>query len=146
MPQWNEMQERARRLIEEGLQLLKSGAHEAGFIAETTASAARLHMVVRQNQFEKYKLLHDLGEALYKKCPRGRVARTIDLSDGMISMIDRAGHMDDAMHAAEVKLSKFSIVRKGAAQRAGARQRTAKDAGAGTRKPRPRRHRPGSAA
>lgn len=111
MPHWEEMQVKAKVLIEEALKILKSGMTEAEFLAGTTASAARLHMVIKRSRIEKYRLLHELGELVFEKAGTGQAAG-IEPTKRMKDIIDQAKGLDKTIDESEKKLNKFSIVKK----------------------------------
>ena len=112
MPHWEDMHIRAKKMIEEGLMLLRTGAHDVEFLANTTASAAKLHMTVRKNQLERYRVLHDLGRHVFEASKKGGAA--IPLTPDIKGLIKRTQDLDSAAQRAEKELEKFTVVNKSA--------------------------------
>lgn len=130
MTKWNEIQEQAKKLIDEGMHALKSGFTEAEFLAETTASAARLHMDAGRRRFEMYRVLHDLGAVLYNAVASDPSSARIELTPAMRALVGNARSLDETLAEDERQLGLFSIVkREGAPARSDTEQRA---------KPRPR--------
>ena len=111
MARWYDMQEKARKLIDEGMTILKSGVHDAGFLAESTAGAARLHVDASRKRFELYRTLHDLGaefmDAL-RACPAGQV---VELTPAMADLVKQAVELDGLLKHDEEELERFSVVK-----------------------------------
>ena len=111
MAHWEEVQTKAKKLIEEGLVLLRSGAKEAEFIAGTTAVAARLQVKVSKNRYELYRALHDLGQLTVTEAIKSG-SDSIKTNAKMKSLIKRANDIEEASKRAEKELSKFTIIDK----------------------------------
>ena len=111
MAHWDEVQTKAKKLIEEGLVLLRSGAKEAEFIAGTTAVAARLQVQVSKNRYELYRVLHDLGQLTVAEATKSS-SDSIKVSAKMKALIKRANGIEEASRRAEKELGKFTIVDK----------------------------------
>ncbi|MFH0800748.1 MAG: hypothetical protein V2A66_11310 [Pseudomonadota bacterium] len=134
MPNWSEMQARARKLINEGLEIVKTGAHEAGFLAETTASAARLKMDEGKNRLEMYRSLYVLGAEIYEAMKRNPGATTLAITERIEHLYAQTKRFDDTARDDGRELDLFTVVKKAAppspsagAGKAGKRQkRTAK--------------------
>lgn len=112
MAHWEEMQIKAKMLLEEALKVLKSGATEAEFLAGTTASAAKLHIGTKRARLDKYKLLHELGEHVYEKASSPSAPASLGITQAMKDIVRRVEAIDDEVKRAEKKLSKFSVVKK----------------------------------
>ncbi len=110
MPQWNEVQEKARKLIDEGMRLLRSGMSDAEFLAEATASAAKLHVSIRKNRYDKYRALHDLGVIVKKACDDGR--ESITVTPEMKHIVEQVKNLDAEVERAEVSAAQLTVVRK----------------------------------
>ncbi len=121
MPHWEDVQTRAKKLIEEGLMLLRTGANEAEHIANTTASAARLHMTLKRNRYDVYRALHDLGEMVHTAARNG--GKTVAITPSMATLITRISELEEAAERAEKELSTFTVVNQEKEQK-----RTAKKA------------------
>jgi|GEM_PF-1972701 len=143
MPTWENMQTNARKLMAEGITLLRAGAHEAAFIAGTTASAAKLHMTIRKNRLEIYRELHDLGQLLFEAMSAKPVPGSIPITTEMRGLIQRVRELGEEAERAQKELNKFSVVKKKAhevsipIQRA---PRARKQTKARRRPPTPKRH------
>ena len=111
MAQWKEMQERAKKLIDEGLSAIKSGAQEAEFLAESTANAARLHMDAGRKRFELYRVLHDLGALVYTALKNDPLAHAVPVSPAMAALAGQAANLDESLGYDADMLRRFSVVR-----------------------------------
>ncbi len=111
MAQWDDVQAKAKKLFDEGLVLLKSGAKDAEFIAGTTATAARLQVQVSKNKYELYRLLHDLGQLTVDAAISSNTD-SIKITSEMKPLLERAQKIEDGSKGAEKELSKFTIVDK----------------------------------
>ena len=111
MARWSDMQDHAKKIIDEGLAAIKSGVNEAGFLAETTASAARLHMDAGRKRFEIYRILHDLGALIYTAIKGDSQAQGVLLTPAMTALLDQARARDESVEYDEDMLKRFSIVR-----------------------------------
>lgn len=153
MTKWNEIQEQAKKLIDEGMHALKSGFTEAEFLAGATASATKLHMDAGRRRFELYRVLHDLGAVLYSAVASSPHLARIELTPAMKALINNARALGETVAEDERQLGLFSVVKREGApptgetqkqsdvpRRAAVRQR--KKRAAGTR-PTPRRTRRG---
>jgi hypothetical protein len=112
MPKWEEIQAKAKRLIEEGLRLLRSGMSEAEFLAEATADATRLNVEVRRCRFERYKAIHALGTEVLHSAGAGPDAAHVRLTASMKSLISKAHALEEEARRAEEKASKITVVKK----------------------------------
>ena len=111
MAHWDEVQAKAKKMIEESLILLRTGAKEAEFIAGTTAVAARLQVKVTKNRYELYRVLHDLGQLTVAEAIKSG-SDSIKTNAKMKALIKRANDIEEASKRAEKELSKFTIVDK----------------------------------
>ncbi len=111
MPQWDDIHEKAKALIDEGLQLLKDGAHEAGIIAESTAHAAKLHVIIQKGRVERYKLLCKLGQEAYAQLDKSAQS-SIKRNASIDEIIEQVKALDREVDAASKEVSKLSIVKK----------------------------------
>jgi len=125
MPHWEEMQVKAKTLIEEALKVLKAGASEAEHLAGTTASAAKLHMTIKRSRIEKYRLLHEVGNAVYEKVgSAGTAGNNVELSKQVKDLIGQVKNLDDEIDRAEKKLSNFSVVSKTKVQKSAVKKKS----------------------
>lgn len=112
MPHWEEMQVKAKVLMEEALKVLKAGMGDAEMIAGKTAAAARLHMQTRRSRIEKYRILHELGDLLYEKYETSSQPGQIELTKHMKDLLGQTRNLDQVIEGCEKKLNKFSITKK----------------------------------
>ena len=112
MPQWDEIQARARKLIDEAFKLLRTGMTDAEYLAEATANAAKLHMAVRRNRLDKYRLLHDIGEEVCAAAEKQPGAHSIAVTDSISDKIARSRALDDEARRAEDHITQLTVVRK----------------------------------
>lgn len=110
MSNWDEMQVKAKVLIEEALKVLKAGAKDAELIAGKTASSAKLHVAIKKNQVSKLKLLHELGEGVYKAAQQGEAHLT--LSPKMKELVLKLRTIEKDIKRDNAKLEKFTVVKK----------------------------------
>ena len=110
MSNWDEVQVKAKALIEEALKVLKSGAKDAELIAGKTASSAKIHVAIKKNQIEKLKLLNELGEAVFKSA--NECEEEFILSNKMKGIINKIAEIDNDIKRDTAKLEKFTVVKK----------------------------------
>ena len=116
MPKWDEIHKHANKIIAEGVKLLKSGMSEAEYIAEATAASARLHVTVRKSRFDMYKALHDLGQRVHDAAAKS-AGGEVRLTEPMQKLIKRVNSLERDAKAAEARISKLSITKKGSAKK-----------------------------
>ncbi|MBT3181930.1 MAG: hypothetical protein HN337_05405 [Deltaproteobacteria bacterium] len=128
MPHWNEMQVKAKELIEEGLKILKNGVSEAEVIAGKTADAAKLHMQAKKCRIEKYRALHELGDLIFEKYETQNKPQNIELTKHMRELLSQVDKLDDTVASVEKKLSKFTVAtKKSAPKKKSATKKSKKD-------------------
>ncbi|HPQ81336.1 MAG TPA: hypothetical protein PLZ86_06380 [bacterium] len=135
MAKWNDMQERAKKLIDEGMAMLKIGMHEAGFLAGSTASAARLHVEASRKRFDLYRVLHDLGDEIYASLKADPALQHVELSSSMRSLVEAADDLTSSLEHDERELEGFSVVKRkrgGPPKPAASRPRGSQKAGGGS--------------
>ena len=115
MPKWDEIQKHANKIIAEGVKLLKSGMSEAEYIAEATAASARLHVTVRKDRFDTYKAMHDLGQKVHAAAAKS-AGGEVKLTDPMLKLIKRVNSLERDAKAAEAKIAKLTVTKKGGAK------------------------------
>ena len=123
MTKWNNVQKRASDLINEGLKLVKEGAHEAEILAETTAEAAKLHVTAGQNKLERYRALHDLGLAVYKRYAASKDVGSVGVTRDIELLLKKIAGLDEATKNAEKVLAKFTVVKKSTAKKKSAKHK-----------------------
>ncbi|MFH1829425.1 MAG: hypothetical protein ABH871_01440 [Pseudomonadota bacterium] len=112
MPSWEEVQIHAKKMIEEGMRILRSGMSEASFLAESTAEAAKLHVSLRHNRLDRYKALHELGRMVCDKAEAGAAASQLTLTEEMKKKIKQVSGLDDEAQKFEAEIAKLTIIRK----------------------------------
>lgn len=109
MSNWETMQSKVKVLIDDAFKLIKSGASEAEYLAGATASAAKLHMTLRKNQIEKYKLLHELGEIAFEQMGSGKEFKPTKRIGEIVEAVSK---MESENAAVDKELAKISVVKK----------------------------------
>ena len=112
MPAWEEIQINAKKLIDEGMKMLRSGMHEASFLADITAKSANLHVSLRRNHSERYKTVHEIGklvcDAAIKDPSRGEIKLTDDVRKKMKKVVD----LDQEAADFEKEIAKLTVTSK----------------------------------
>ncbi|HPW46035.1 MAG TPA: hypothetical protein PKU96_06690 [bacterium] len=109
MPKFEDMQVKAKTLIEEALALLKSGMSDAEFIAGKTATAAKLHIKSKQGRIEKYRLLHELGELFHAAILDGK---PVQISKRMKEISQQVAKLDKLLASTTKKISSLTVTTK----------------------------------
>ncbi|HQG13519.1 MAG TPA: hypothetical protein PLT05_04055 [bacterium] len=109
MPKFEDMQVKAKTLIEEALALLKSGMSDAEFIAGKTAAAAKLHIKSKQGRIEKYRLLHELGELFHAAILDGK---PVQISKRMKEISQQVAKLDKLLASTTKKISSLTVTTK----------------------------------
>jgi hypothetical protein len=134
MSTWEEIQAHAKRMIEEGMRILRSGMSDASFLAESTAEAAKLHVTLRRNRLDRYKAMHELGELVCEDIGHNDAITQITLSDEMRKKIKAVRDFDEEAQKFEEAISKLTVIRKQAQEGGGAPQARAKQRPAAKKK------------
>lgn len=111
MTRLGRMQQRAKKLLDEGMAILKVGVQDAGMLAESTAGAARLHVEVGRKRFELYRVLHDIGAELMSALEISPAGEAVALTPAMASLIEQAQDLDRSIRHDEEELDRFSVVK-----------------------------------
>ncbi len=114
MPTWEEIQIHAKKMIEEGMRILRSGMNEASFLAESTAEAAKLHVSLRRNRLDRYKALHELGRIVCDEVGVDIPAGQLTITDKMKKKIKEVNDLDKEAHEFEAEIEKLTIINKSA--------------------------------
>jgi hypothetical protein len=112
MVQWEEIQAKAKKLIDEGFRLLRMGIGDAEYLAEATANAAKLHMAVRRNRLDKYRLLHEVGEEVCNTLMENPTAREIQVTQSITDKIARAHSLDEEAKRAEERIANLTVIKQ----------------------------------
>lgn len=112
MPQWNEIQTHAKKIIDEGIKLLRTGMTEAEYIAEATAESAKLHIASRKDRLNIYKLLHELGHKVYHSASKDPSMRELKLTDAMLKIMQKVEKLERNIKSCEAKIAKLTITKR----------------------------------
>ncbi len=129
MPNWNEVETQAKKLIDEGIRMLKTGANEAEVIAGKTASSAKLHVAMGQNRLENYRTVHDLGEIVFKALKKDATSSAIAVTPKMKELFTKIQKRETVAAEAEDKLKHYTIVRTDAPKKSKAAPKKTKPSG-----------------
>lgn len=122
MADWKSLQKKAKKALDEGVAAVKIGLKEAEFLAEATASATRLHVDANRRRFELYRTLHDLGALFFTALKKHPGATSVDVSEAMRTLAQRARSFETAETRDHKALQRFSVVTSTAGS-AGAKHR-----------------------
>lgn len=111
MQNFSEIQDRAKKLIDEGLKILKTGVKDAELIAGSTASAAGLHMEAGRSRLMMHRIFYELGRAVYKENKNLSYGSGLILSQGILDLIEKARALEETADDDDQKLDAFSVVK-----------------------------------
>lgn len=114
MPTWEEIQVHARKFIDEGMKMLRSGMSEASYLADATAKAANIHVSLRRNRYERYRQVHEIGKFVCDEAHCDPQTVDIKLTDDIKKKMVLVRALDDEAHAFEKNISKLTVIKKGA--------------------------------
>lgn len=121
MQNFNEIQDRAKKLIDEGLKILKTGVKDAELIAGSTAAAAGLHMDAGRSRIMMHRIFYELGRAVYKENKNLSYGSGLILSQGILDLIEKARALEETADDDDHKLDAFSVVKGSSPKRSCAR-------------------------
>jgi hypothetical protein len=101
----------ARKIINDGVKNLRTRINEATTLAETTAEVAKLHVTVKRNQINRFKVLYDLGKAVWDAFPSDDATRELHLTDHIIETAHRMRSLDEESRSAEGRISSRPMLR-----------------------------------
>ena len=112
MSTWEEIQIHAKRFIDEGIRMLRSGMHEASYLADATAKSANLHVTLRRNRLERYMTVHEIGKYVCDeiRCDPGKAE--VQLTDNIRKQMMQVKALDDEAGAFEKEISKLTVIKK----------------------------------
>ena len=102
---------KTKRLVEDGLEVLKSGWHGAEVVAGKTYQASKLHLGNGKAHIDLYRALHDLGMAAHYEIKQAQGESFIP-SANLIKLNAKVKELEKAINKTEQKLSKLSIVER----------------------------------
>jgi hypothetical protein len=106
-------QDQARRILDDGVKLLRTRLTEAEGLAEQTANVAKLQLTVGRNQLNRYKMLYDLGKAVWDSFPSDESTQSLTLNEKIRRLAHRVRHLDDESRKAQRVISSFPTLPKG---------------------------------
>jgi len=112
MSSWEEIQVHAKKMIEEGMRIMRSGMSEASFIAESTAEATKLHVSLRRNRLDRYKALHELGRMVCDEVDVDKPTDQFTLTNNMKKKIKEVSYLDKEACDFEAEIAKLTIINK----------------------------------
>jgi len=112
MPTWEEIQVHARKFIDEGMKILRSGVHEASYLAEATAKSADLHVSLRRNRLDRYKAVHQIGIYVCDEVECDPNKAEIGLTENIKKTMMHVKDLDEEARAFEEQISKLTVVKK----------------------------------
>jgi antirestriction protein ArdC len=113
MPTWEEVQIHAKKLIDEGIKMLRSGVHEASYLVDATAKSADLHVSLRRNRYDRYKAVHEIGKYVCDEVHCDPSKAEIRITDHINKEIVYVKALDDEARAFEEQISKLTVTKKG---------------------------------
>jgi len=119
MPRWDEIQVRAKKLIDEGMKLLRSGMTEASYLADATAKAANLHVSLRQNRFARYKAVHEIGKLVCDEIECDPQKAEVRLTGNIRKMMAEVVALDEEAKGFEAEIEKLTVIKKESSKPAG---------------------------
>lgn len=112
MPTWEEIQVHARKFIDEGMKMLRSGVHEASYLVDATAKSADLHVSLRRNRFDRYKAVHEIGKYVCDEVHCDPNKAEIRLTDHIKKTMMHVKALDDEADMFEKQISKLTVIKK----------------------------------
>lgn len=112
MTDWNNVHEKAKKVIDEGYEILKSGMEDAAFLAENTVNATRLHFHAGKSRLDIHKLLYNLGDKVYQKARDFSVGKELIITEDVMAIVDKIKDLESSIKKNEEALSNISIVKK----------------------------------
>ena len=119
MPNWEEIQTHAKRFIDEGMKMLHAGMNEASYLAEATAKAANLHVSLRRNRYDRYRVVHEIGRYVSDECMNDSSKNEIKLTDNIRKKMDEVKALDEYAREFEAEMSKLTVTNKGKSLKSG---------------------------
>lgn len=112
MASWEEIQAHAKKLIEEGMKLLRSGMTEASYLADATAKAANLEVTYRRNRLERYQAVHEIGNFVCQEVEFDHTKDSVTLTDHIKQTMEKVIALDEEAGRFEAEISKLTVIRK----------------------------------
>ena len=106
-------QRQARRMWSDGLKIVRSHLTEAETFAEQTVGVAKLQLTVGRNQLNRFKVLYDLGKAVWDSFPTDEHSQVLSLNDKIRRIAHRVRNLDEESDRAQRVISAFPKFPKG---------------------------------
>lgn len=104
-----DIQEKAKKLVEEGIEVLKAGWHGAEVVAGKTVTATRLHYQNRRTQADLYRAIYTLGRAVYEQLKASR-GKSLALAPNLVDVYQRVVELEHKIEEVEKDLSHSTVV------------------------------------
>jgi hypothetical protein len=112
MPSWEEIQGHAKRMIDEGLRILRTGMTEASYLADVTAKAANLEVTLRRNRLERYKAVHEIGKFVCEEVEFDHTKDSVRLTSHIKKKMEQVIALDEEAKQFEAQIAQLTIIRK----------------------------------
>jgi len=112
MPAWEEIQIHARKFIDEGIKMLRSGMSEASFLTEITAKSANLHVSLRRNHSERYKTVHEIGKLFCDEALSNPAASQVKVTAPIKNKMEKVRKLDQEAADFEREISRLTVTKK----------------------------------
>lgn len=106
---YRDIQGKAKQLVEEGMDLLRSGVKSAEVVAGKTLIATRLQYQSRRTQLDLYRALYDLGRAAYEQL-KSSAGEVLQLTPDLLGRYGRIVELEKKIATAEKDLSHSTVV------------------------------------
>ena len=108
---YQQMHQKAKRLVEESVQFLGESYHTAGAVMGKTMQATKLHYQSRRDHLALYRTLHDLGAAVTEEM-RHQSGEQLHITTPIKGLFGRIIELEKEIAEAEKKISSITIVAK----------------------------------
>ena len=112
MPTWEEIQVHAKKFIDEGIKMLRSGAHEASYLVDATAKSADMHVSLRRNRLDRYMAVHQIGIYVCDEVKCDQNKADIQLTDNIKKTMMHVKDLDEEARVFEEHISKLTVTKK----------------------------------
>ena len=113
MPTWEEIQVHAKKFIDEGIKMLRSGVHEASYIVDATAKSADMHVTLRRNRLDRYMAVHEIGKYVCDEVHCDPNKAEIRLTDNIKKEMVHVKALDEEARVFEEQISKLTVIKSG---------------------------------
>lgn len=106
---FHDIHKRAKELVEEGIEFLRTGFQGAEVVAGKTVEATKLHYRTKRWQVDLYRTLHDLGKLVYESAAT-KDEKSIEVTPAIAELIGRIHTLQHDIVAAESGIADATIV------------------------------------